>query len=246
MLPMPFNNPATYAGHSGVDFPQPRGAIFRASGSGVIGLRSRNPRGGNLVWVDYDGYPGVAYAHLDNYTDSPPVGTRVRQGDVIGRVGNSGHSTGPHLHVEIYGHATTAGFWKFFDRNRVVGAGSAAGGSAVRPQKQENDMGTLDNTEGNYQVFATFLQRALKFDVRENGMGPRWELGPTIWEKLGAADDSADIKGVNAELAKVAASVAGIAAPKVDVTKLAAELRDGLAPEFVKALATALANGGKG
>lgn len=135
MLPIPFGNPATYAGHSGVDFAQPRGTIFRASGSGVVGRRSSNARGGNLVWVDYDGYPGVAYAHLDDYRDSPPVGSRVREGDVLGHVGNSGHSTGPHLHVEVYGNATTAGFWRFFTAARVVGAGSAAGGSATLPRE---------------------------------------------------------------------------------------------------------------
>lgn len=132
-LPIPFDNPATYPGHSGVDFAQPRGTPFCASGPGVIGRRNSTARGGNIVWVDYDGYPGVAHAHLDDYTDSPAVGTRVYEGDVIGRVGNSGFSTGPHLHVEVYGHATTAGFWRFFDRNRVVGAGVPSGGSTPLP-----------------------------------------------------------------------------------------------------------------
>ena len=69
----------------------------------------------------------MAYAHLDNYIDSPPVGTRVIEGTVLGRVGNSGRSTGPHLHMEVNGHASTAGFWRFFDRNRVVGGGSPSG-----------------------------------------------------------------------------------------------------------------------
>lgn len=129
-LPIPFGNPATYPGHSGVDFPQPRGTVFRASAPGVVGLRSSNSRGGNMVWLDYDGYPGVAYAHLDDYRDSPPVGTRVNEGDIIGRVGNTGNSTGPHLHVEVFGHATTDGFWQFFNPNRVVGGGGGGGGSA--------------------------------------------------------------------------------------------------------------------
>jgi hypothetical protein len=130
-LPIPFNNPATYPGHSGVDYPRARGTQFRASGAGVIGLRSSNSRGGLLVWVDYDALPkgaGVGHAHLDNYTDSPPVGTRVGEGTVIGRVGNSGHSTGPHLHAEVNGYSTTDGYWRFFDRNRVVGAGGGGGG----------------------------------------------------------------------------------------------------------------------
>lgn len=128
-LPIPFGNPYTYAGHSGVDFPQPRGTVFRASGPGTVSFRSKNERGGNMVWVDYDGYPGVAYAHLDNYDLTPPQGTRVKEGDALGRVGMSGNTTGPHLHVEVYGNATTAGFWKFFDRNRVVQSSNPSGGS---------------------------------------------------------------------------------------------------------------------
>ena len=145
LLPIPFNNPYTYSDHSGVDFPRPRGEHFRASGNGVVGLRSSNPRGGNLVWVDYDDLPrgaGVAYAHLDNYIDSPPVGTRVTEGTVLGRVGNSGRSTGPHLHMEVNGHASTAGFWRFFDRNRVVSQGSTAG-EEQEPAKAGNEDDTM-------------------------------------------------------------------------------------------------------
>lgn len=129
-LPIPFGNPATYPGHSGIDFPQPRGTFFRASGPGTVTLRNSNSRGGNMVWVEYDAMPsqnGVAYAHLDNYNDSPPVGTRVVEGTILGRVGNSGNSTGPHLHMEVNGYGTTSGFWQWFDPNRVVGGGQPSG-----------------------------------------------------------------------------------------------------------------------
>lgn len=128
-MPIPFNNPRTYAGHSGVDFPQARGTHFRASGPGKVTHRNSNSRGGNIVWVHYDNGVGVGYAHLDNYTDSPAPGTRVQEGTVLGRVGSSGFSTGPHLHAEVANHATTAGFWQFFDPSRTVGGGSTAGGS---------------------------------------------------------------------------------------------------------------------
>lgn len=132
LLPIPFANHATYPGHSGVDFAQPRGTIFRASGPGVMQGRWSNPRGGNLFGVKYDGYPSVFYAHLDNYADVPAPGTRLNEGDVIGHVGNSGNSTGPHLHMEVEGHATTAGFWQFFDPNRVVGGGGGTVGPTQR------------------------------------------------------------------------------------------------------------------
>lgn len=138
-LPIPFGNPATYPGHSGVDYPQARGTLFRASGPGKVTLRNYNSRAGNMVWVEYDAMPsqnGVAYAHLDNYNDSPPVGTRVVEGTVLGRVGNTGNSTGPHLHSEVNGYATTDGYWKWFDPNRVVQGGGGGGGTPGPSQRQ--------------------------------------------------------------------------------------------------------------
>lgn len=127
-LPIPFNNPATYPGHSGIDFAQPRGTIFRASGSGVVTTLSRNDAGGYYIWVKYDALPfAVGYHHMDSHNGCPRVGTRVNEGDRLGYVGNSGHSTGPHLHSEVDQNRTTAGYWKYFDSSRVVGGGSTAG-----------------------------------------------------------------------------------------------------------------------
>lgn len=129
-LPIPFSNPTTYPGHTGVDYGVRQGTHFRASGSGVVTRRTYNDRCGNAVWVQYDSMPAgaeVGHCHLDNYTDSPGVGTRVIEGTVLGRVGNSGNSTGPHLHQEVRNYATTDGYWKFFDPNRVVGGGSSGG-----------------------------------------------------------------------------------------------------------------------
>lgn len=144
-LPMPFPNPASYVGHSGVDFAQPRGTLIKASGDGVMGLRNTTTRGGITAWVDYDGMPGVAYAHLDNYQHTPRTGVRVREGDVIGAVGMSGFTTGPHLHSEVYGHATSAGYWLYFDRTRYVGQGGSSGGGSnpvptPTPDPSEDDM----------------------------------------------------------------------------------------------------------
>lgn len=130
-LPMPFGNPTTYPGHEGVDYGQPRGTPIPASGPGRISKRTQTERGGLKVWVDYDEFPAgcdVGYAHLDNYNGSPPVGTRVNYGDTVGLVGNSGYSTGPHLHNEVEGHFSTSGYWQFFDSSQVV--------SAVRPNQR--------------------------------------------------------------------------------------------------------------
>lgn len=120
-LPIPFNNPDTYPGHSGVDFGQSRGVVFRASGPGVVTVRGHSARAGYTIWVRYDAGCEVGYVHMDSHAGCPAVGTRVVEGTQLGLVGNSGNSTGPHLHVEVENYATTAGFWQWFTPDRVVG-----------------------------------------------------------------------------------------------------------------------------
>lgn len=131
MLPMPFGNPNTYSGHSGIDFPQPRGTVFKASGHGRVRNVGKNTRGGNYVWVNYDGYPAVGYHHMDSPTPLVRAGSEVWEGTPLGYVGSLGQfSTGPHLHSEVEGRASAAGYWTVFDRNRVVGQGSSSGGGS--------------------------------------------------------------------------------------------------------------------
>ena len=167
-LPIPFGNPNTYPGHSGVDFPQPDGTPIRASGNGVVGLLSRNDRGGFMTWIDYDGGPGVAYAH--QWRHYVPRGMRVTEGTVIGYVGSSGHSTGPHLHIEIADQPGEAAVWRYFDRGRVVGAGSAAGSSAqpfTPQQSQEADM-ILIRRQANNAAYVVYPAKGIKHIPSEN------------------------------------------------------------------------------
>ena len=132
-----------------MDFAQIRGTPFRASGPGVVSSIDYSPRAGHTVWVRYDNGPNVGYCHMDYRTSNVRVGQRVSEGTILGLVGSLGlASTGPHLHVEVAGHATTAGFWKFFDRNRVVGQGSTAGG--------ETTPGEWDEMASEAQLEAAF------------------------------------------------------------------------------------------
>lgn len=153
-LPIPFDNPATYPGHSGVDFGQPRGTVFRASGPGVVTWLGSNARGGNFIWVRYDIGVGVGYHHMDSHEGCPPEGMSIVEGTPLGYVGNSGHSTGPHLHSEVEGHATTDGYWQFFDPTRVVASGSAAGGS------EGNDMNAEEWRQ--FQVLAANVNKLVE------------------------------------------------------------------------------------
>jgi murein DD-endopeptidase MepM/ murein hydrolase activator NlpD len=86
--------------HSGIDISTPIGTRIFAPADGVV--LSASPQGayGNSIIIDH-GYGVVTrYGHLDGYAIRP--GQRVRRGDLIGFVGSTGRSTGPHLHYEVW------------------------------------------------------------------------------------------------------------------------------------------------
>ena len=87
--------------HKGVDFAAPKGTPIYAGGNGVIEYIGRNGGYGNYIRIRHNNNYKTAYAHLSNFKKGISKGTRVNQGDVIGFVGSTGVSTGPHLHYEI-------------------------------------------------------------------------------------------------------------------------------------------------
>lgn len=86
--------------HSGMDFTAPTGTDVYATGDGVVStVKSARRELGNHIIIDHGfGYQSV-YAHLDKF--NVRVGQKVKRGDVIGFVGNTGLSTAPHLHYEV-------------------------------------------------------------------------------------------------------------------------------------------------
>lgn len=87
--------------HSGVDFAAPRGTPIYAAGNGTVVQSGRNGGYGNYVRIRHNGTYQTAYAHLSKFARGARRGARVRQGQVIGYVGTTGRSTGPHLHYEV-------------------------------------------------------------------------------------------------------------------------------------------------
>ncbi|HKF83472.1 MAG TPA: peptidoglycan DD-metalloendopeptidase family protein [Solirubrobacterales bacterium] len=88
--------------HEGIDISVPEGTPIRAAADGtVILMQSEYESGGygNYTCVDHGGGLSTCYAHQSSFATS--VGAQVSQGDVIGLSGNTGHSTGPHLHFEV-------------------------------------------------------------------------------------------------------------------------------------------------
>lgn len=88
--------------HRGVDFAAPSGTRIRSASDGVVARRGYEPRGyGNFVEIRHDASRTTLYAHMSGFAPNLKVGARVGQGDVVGYVGSTGLSTGPHLHYEF-------------------------------------------------------------------------------------------------------------------------------------------------
>jgi murein DD-endopeptidase MepM/ murein hydrolase activator NlpD len=87
--------------HRGVDFAAPVGTPIYAAGDGVVEVRERGSAYGNYIRVRHTADYATAYAHLSRFAPRLVRGSRVKQGQVIGYVGTTGRSTGPHLHFEV-------------------------------------------------------------------------------------------------------------------------------------------------
>ena len=87
--------------HRGTDFAAPLGTPIMASGSGVVKKAGWCGGGGNCVVIKHNSTYQTIYAHMSKFAKSIRAGVRVKQGQIIGYVGSTGKSTGPHLHYEV-------------------------------------------------------------------------------------------------------------------------------------------------
>ena len=87
--------------HQGTDFAAPMGTPIMASGSGVILKVGWCGGGGNCVKIRHNSTYSTVYAHMSKFARGIKKGIRVDQGQIIGYVGSTGMSTGPHLHYEV-------------------------------------------------------------------------------------------------------------------------------------------------
>ena len=87
--------------HRGVDFAAASGTPIYAAGDGVVTYAGRKGAYGNYVSIRHNGQYSTAYAHMRAFGRGITAGKRVRQGEIIGYVGTTGRSTGPHLHYEV-------------------------------------------------------------------------------------------------------------------------------------------------
>jgi len=87
--------------HKGTDFAAPEGTPIMASGDGKVVRARWCGGGGNCIKINHNSTYSTVYAHLKNFARGIKEGVKVKQGQIIGYVGSTGLSTGPHLHYEV-------------------------------------------------------------------------------------------------------------------------------------------------
>ena len=87
--------------HKGTDFAAPEGTPIMASGDGKVVRARWCGGGGNCIKINHNSTYSTVYAHLKNFARGIKEGVKVKQGQIIGYVGSTGMSTGPHLHYEV-------------------------------------------------------------------------------------------------------------------------------------------------
>ena len=87
--------------HRGTDFAAPKGTPIMASGNGIVKKAGWCGGGGNCVKIKHNSTYQTIYAHMSKFARGIKNGVRVKQGQIIGYVGSTGKSTGPHLHYEV-------------------------------------------------------------------------------------------------------------------------------------------------
>ena len=105
----PFTEERTF--HSGVDISATPGTPIRATADGVVSYSGWTQYSGHLVVIEHGCGFSTAYAH--NKSNSVKMGQKVRRGDIIGYVGSSGRSTGPHVHYEVWEKGKRINPYKF-------------------------------------------------------------------------------------------------------------------------------------
>ncbi|MBQ7855514.1 MAG: peptidoglycan DD-metalloendopeptidase family protein [Alistipes sp.] len=91
-----------YRPHTGVDYAAPAGTPVRAVADGTVTFKGYKGAGGHTIYIKHPGNLKSGYLHLRGYAKGIAVGKRVSQGQVIGYVGSTGRSTGPHLDFRLW------------------------------------------------------------------------------------------------------------------------------------------------
>ena len=127
--------------HDGLDLVAVTGTAIHAAADGVVTGAGPNGRYGNWMQIEHQGRITTVYGHLSQFAPGIEAGARVTQGDLIGFVGNTGRSTGAHLHFEIMVQGRTVDPMTFpgMKRTRLAGADLERFRRAVRHALEERE-----------------------------------------------------------------------------------------------------------
>jgi len=154
-------------GHGGIDIAAPTGTPVYAAMAGTISRQYRSSSYGNVIYINHPDGRATRYAHLSRFAAGTGAGAVVKQGQIIGYVGSTGVSTGPHLHFEVReGHAQrspTADPMKFIGPAREMLAQQE---KEVKEAEKGDDIGDQDfSLEGVDTIASTTLKKPVLADA---------------------------------------------------------------------------------
>ncbi|MGP1485870.1 MAG: peptidoglycan DD-metalloendopeptidase family protein [Campylobacter sp.] len=95
-----------YRAHLGVDYGAPKGTPIKSAGDGLVKFAGQKGGYGNVLIIGHANGYETLYAHLNGFAKGIKSGVKIKQGQIVAYVGNSGMSTGPHLHFGLYRNTT--------------------------------------------------------------------------------------------------------------------------------------------
>ena len=117
--------------HTGLDFPATPGTPIYAAAGGVVVTQEFQPEYGNIIEIDHGNDLISRYAHASKV--GVKNGDLIKRGQKIGEVGNTGRSTGPHLHFEVLVQGIPQDPQKFLNAGRSLLVASSAQGAMITP-----------------------------------------------------------------------------------------------------------------
>lgn len=159
----PFDQVRGSRKHKGVDFRAPAGTSIPAAAAGVIVGRGNHDDYGNAAIVQHTDPTSTnvkftLYAHMPNLDSTPALGTAVAKGQIIGVVGSTGRSTGPHLHFELISLAPADAPWST-TKTWSGGATGILGSTGRIDPLNDDNWGGLDVYKGTTAVSDAGAQR---------------------------------------------------------------------------------------